>query len=94
MSSLVSTVTAAGVAEAHRGALLPARVDGIIREILVEENNAVAAGDLLLQIDTTEYALALARAVNQKDAIIAHGEMNSVEMVIMLDSVPGLMRGS
>jgi RND family efflux transporter MFP subunit len=56
------TVTAAGVAEAHRGALLPARVDGIIREILVEENNAVAAGDLLLQIDTTEYALALARA--------------------------------
>jgi len=38
-------------------------------------------------------SLALARAVNQKDAIIAHGETNSVEMVIMLDSVPSLMRG-
>ncbi len=38
-------------------------------------------------------SLSLARAVNQKDAIIAHGETNSVEMVIMLDSVPSLMRG-
>jgi Tfp pilus assembly PilM family ATPase len=37
--------------------------------------------------------LALGRAVNQKDAIIAHGEMNAVEMVIMLDSVPALTRG-
>ncbi len=38
-------------------------------------------------------SLALARAVNQKDAIIAHGEVNSVEMIIMLDSLPSLMRG-
>lgn len=37
--------------------------------------------------------LALARAVSKKDAIIAHGEMNSVEMVIMVDSLPTLMRG-
>lgn len=37
--------------------------------------------------------LALGRAVNQKDAIVAHGEMNAVEMLIMLDSVPSLMRG-
>ncbi len=38
-------------------------------------------------------ALALARALGQKDAIIADGEMNSVEIVIMLGSMPGLMRG-
>lgn len=37
--------------------------------------------------------LALARAINQKDAIIAHGEINSVETVVMIDSVPSLMRG-
>jgi len=38
-------------------------------------------------------SLALARAVSQKDAIIAHGEMNAVEIVIMVDSIPSLMRG-
>jgi hypothetical protein len=38
-------------------------------------------------------SLALARAVGQKDAIIANGEVNSVEMVIMLGSIPALMRG-
>ncbi|MFC1892962.1 type IV pilus biogenesis protein PilM [Chloroflexota bacterium] len=38
-------------------------------------------------------SLALARAINQKDAVIAHGEVNSVEMVIVLDSVPILTRG-
>lgn len=36
--------------------------------------------------------LALARAVNQKNAVIVHGEVNCLEMVIMLDGLPGLMR--
>jgi len=36
--------------------------------------------------------LALMRAVNQKDAIIANGESNSVELVIVIDDVPVLMR--
>lgn len=36
--------------------------------------------------------LALARAVNQKDAIIATGESNSMELVIVVDDVPVLMR--
>jgi hypothetical protein len=38
-------------------------------------------------------SLALARAVDQKDAIIANGEGNSVEMIVMIDSLPSLMRG-
>jgi hypothetical protein len=38
-------------------------------------------------------SLALSRAINQKDAILTHGEVNSVEMVIMIDSLPTLMRG-
>ena len=48
------------------------------------------AGVTIDTIDLTP--LALARAVNQKDAIIAHGEVNSIEMVIIVNSLPGLMR--
>jgi RND family efflux transporter MFP subunit len=56
------TVSAAGQAEAFRRTTLQSRVDGIIQEVPVHENLAVSAGGLLLQVDTTEYALALARA--------------------------------
>lgn len=37
--------------------------------------------------------LALARAINQKDAIIAHGERDSLEMAIVVGAVPSLLRG-
>jgi Tfp pilus assembly PilM family ATPase len=37
-------------------------------------------------------SLALMRAVNQKDAIIANGESNSIELVIEVDDVPVLIR--
>ena len=36
--------------------------------------------------------MALMRAVNQKDAIIANGESNSMELVIVIDDVPVLIR--
>lgn len=56
------TVTAAGQAEAIRRATVPSRVDGVVEEVLVEENALVAEGGLLMRFDTTEYALAAARA--------------------------------
>ncbi len=56
------TVTAAGQAEAYRRTTLTSRVDGIISQISVRENDRVAAGQLLLQFDTVEFALAVARA--------------------------------
>ncbi len=56
------TVTAAGQAASVQGAPLHAEVGGRIRRILVRENSAVGSGDLLVEMDTTEYALALARA--------------------------------
>jgi len=56
------TVTAAGQAEAVRRAPVLSRVDGGIEEIRVEENALVAEGEVLIRIDTTEYALAAARA--------------------------------
>lgn len=56
------TVSAAGQAEAFRRTALQSRVDGMIETVLVRENQTVAEGGLLLQVDTTEYALSLARA--------------------------------
>ena len=56
------TVSAVGQAEAFRRTALQSRVDGIISAVPTQENRTVGAGDLLLQVDTTEYALALARA--------------------------------
>ncbi len=50
-----------------------------------------AAGVTIKTIDLKP--LALARAVNRKDAIIAHGEVDSIEIIIAIDSLPSLMRG-
>jgi hypothetical protein len=49
------------------------------------------AGVTISSIDLR--TLALGRAITQKDAIIAYGDMNAVEILVMLDSLPGLMRG-
>lgn len=54
------SVTAKGRAEAIRQAKLKARKSGIVSRIRVRENQFVRAGELLVRIDTTEYALALA----------------------------------
>lgn len=56
------TVSAAGQAEAFRRTTLQARVGGIVEEIPTRENQGVEEGGLLLQLDTTEHALSLARA--------------------------------
>lgn len=63
------TVTAAGQAEAYRRTTLTSRVDGIIGGIPVRENDRVEGGQLLLQFDTVEFALAVARAeADQRNA--------------------------
>jgi RND family efflux transporter MFP subunit len=70
------TVSAVGQAEAHRRTTLLARVDGMVREIPVRENRGVAEGGLLLQVDTTEYGLALARA--RADHLSAEARYNEM----------------
>jgi len=55
-------VRAAGQAEAFRRTALTAQVGGWVRDVLVRENQSVAVDQRLVQIDTTEYALALAQA--------------------------------
>ena len=56
------SANAAGRAEAIRRATLQTQVVGVVEQVVVRENSAVAPGAPLLQIDTTEYALAVARA--------------------------------
>jgi len=51
------TVTAAGQAEAIREAMITARVEGVVEAISVGENTGVDEDGVLLQVDSTEYAL-------------------------------------
>jgi membrane fusion protein, multidrug efflux system len=70
------TVSAVAQAAWVRGATIVSQVDGIVRALPVRENSSVAEGDLLLQVDTTEYALALARSqADLLDAQARHQEM-------------------
>ena len=57
------SVTAKGRAEPIRETQLKARASGVVARVYVQENQTVRAGQRLIQIDTTEYALALAAAV-------------------------------
>ncbi|MDE2794814.1 MAG: efflux RND transporter periplasmic adaptor subunit [Gemmatimonadota bacterium] len=65
------SVTAKGRAEPIREAQLKARASGVVARVYVQENQTVRAGQRLVQIDTTEYALELAAkkaALQQADA--------------------------
>ncbi len=55
-------VSASGQAEAYRKATLNAQVEGTVVSVPVIESRHVGRGDLLLGIDTTESALAVATA--------------------------------
>lgn len=60
--TLVLSVNAAGQAVAWRQTVILAQVNGRVIRLPVRENDAVAAGALLVQLDPTEYELALAEA--------------------------------
>ena len=54
------SVTAKGRAEAFRETRLTARVGGIVSAVRVRENQAVGGNEMVIRIDTTEYALEVA----------------------------------
>lgn len=54
------SVTAKGRAEAIRETKITARTSGIVMSVPVRENQTVRSGQLLVRIDTTEYALEVA----------------------------------
>jgi len=76
-------VTASGQAEAYRRADLAAQVEGAVTSIAVHENQAVGPHSLLLQIDTTEYALQLAQA--NADFLAAQAEYR--QLVLFDDEI-------
>lgn len=55
-------VTADGDADANRRSLVAARTSGVVEEVFVRENDYVEAGEILVQIDSTEAAIQLAQA--------------------------------
>ena len=55
-------VTAAGEAEAFRRARVTSRVEGVVEGVRVEEDDRVEEGEVLVQLDTTEYALEVREA--------------------------------
>ncbi len=69
--TLVVSVSAAAEAAASRQATLLAQVEGRVTRVRVRENASVAAGQVVVEIDTTEYALAVARARAQLDMAAA-----------------------
>jgi len=56
------SVVAAGEAEGYRRSEVSSRTSGIVQEIFVREGQVVRAGDLMVQLDTTEVAMDLAQA--------------------------------
>jgi HlyD family secretion protein len=65
LDTLWINVNAAGRAAAVSRTTVNAQVEGVVQEVPVHENSRVAGGDLLVRIDTTELALALAQAVSE-----------------------------
>jgi len=76
-------VTASGQAEAFRRAALLAQVEGVVTALPSAENQRVAAGALLLQLDTTEYELQVAQA--RADLLAAEAEYR--QLVIFDDEI-------
>ncbi len=62
LDTLWVTVTAAGQAAAIREATLTSRVEGQVMNVPVRENARVRGNQGLVQIDTTEYAMEVAKA--------------------------------
>ncbi len=60
--TLVISVTAAAQAAARRETQVLAQVEGQVRQLLVQENQSVRRGSLLLALDTTDLALRVAEA--------------------------------
>jgi membrane fusion protein, multidrug efflux system len=55
-------VVATGLAAANQRSVLAARSSGVVQRVAVRENDPVQAGDLLVQLDTTDAAMNLAQA--------------------------------
>lgn len=83
LDTLVISVAAAAQAAAEKEAVLLAQVAGRVTHVHVDENDAVGAGRLLIEIDTTEYALAVSRAQAQ----VSQAEATYRELTMFDDQI-------
>jgi RND family efflux transporter MFP subunit len=81
--TLVISVSAAAQAAAERETRLLAQVEGRVVAVHARENDPVGSGRLLVEIDTTEYALGLARA----EANLARAQASFRELVLFDDQL-------
>lgn len=93
--NIVLTATATGNLEPRREVTVGAEISGLLREVLVSENDPVAIGDVLARFDTEELEvnlaqaearLALARAsVAEAEATLEESRANAQRMVNLVD---------
>jgi len=76
--TLVLSVSAAGEAASFRSTVLRAQVSGQVKAVQVRENAAATAGQLLIEIDSTEYELSLA----EQQANYARTEASYRELLV------------
>lgn len=81
--TLIVSVSAAAQAAAVKQARLLAEVQGRINHVHVAENDAVDSGAVLLEIDPTEYELAVDRAT----AALARAEATHRELTLFDDQI-------
>ncbi|MCS7174622.1 efflux RND transporter periplasmic adaptor subunit [Pseudothermotoga sp.] len=61
--NLIDTVTLSGTVQAREYADIRTLVSGIVKKVLVNKGDQVKAGDVLVEIDDTEYKLAYIKAL-------------------------------
>jgi len=83
LDTLVVSVSAAAQAAAERSAALLAQVEGPVLRVRVRENQSVSAGQVLLEIDTTEYAL----QVRGAEARVATTEATYRELILFDEEI-------
>lgn len=93
--NIVLTATATGNLEPRREVTVGAEISGLLREVLVSENDPVAIGDVLARFDTEELEvnlaqaearLALARAsVAEAEATLEESRANAQRMANLVD---------
>jgi len=80
---LILSVSAAAQSAAARETNILAQVNGRVMRLPVRENQTVRAGQILLQIDSTEYAMDFARA----EALYAQAEASFRELTLFDDQI-------
>jgi RND family efflux transporter MFP subunit len=78
------TVNAAGRAAAFRSTAVNALVEGLVQRVPVRENSRVGAGNLVLQIDTSELAL----SVEQARSELLNAQAEFQRLTLFDDEIP------